>query len=304
MNKEQLSHYVRLTIFISVLFFGMNYLNAAWSDPTGAPPSNNTEVPINVGSTGQTKTGNLWIQGVNGSGVSYANGLIVENGYVGLGSVNPQSRLHVLGTIRTEGAPGTWSGIDMFLNGNTQRTTVYNDSRYPGSIGFDTPTLVGGELQKMVIRNSGNIGIGTQNPQSKLDVAGEVRISSTGVACSSSLAGGIRYVSGAMQYCNGTSWFPFSGSGSIPSCADNQMLRWSAGAWQCVSSINPSMIGGSCSGTVNAPNGTPCTFSSYHGEIVTCDNGVFDRTTFIMFQCVNGTFNDLMRADTGSVTGD
>ena len=104
MNKEQLSHYVRLTIFVSVLFFGMNYLNAAWSDPTGAPPTNNTEVPINVGSVGQTKTGNLWIQGVNGSGVPYTNGLIVENGNVGIGTPTPGARLEVVGgTTKTTG---------------------------------------------------------------------------------------------------------------------------------------------------------------------------------------------------------
>jgi len=35
----------------------------AWAEPSQSPPSGNTDTPINVGSTSQTKQGNLTIQG-------------------------------------------------------------------------------------------------------------------------------------------------------------------------------------------------------------------------------------------------
>ncbi len=55
--------------------------------------------------------------------------------------------------------------------------------------------------------NSGNVGIGTANPQAKLDiVGGEIRVASSGAACDASRAGAIRFSNGVFYGCNGTSW--------------------------------------------------------------------------------------------------
>ncbi len=45
--------------------FGLNWTSSAkaWTEPGGAPPSGNVLAPINSGDTGQTKTGNLTVQG-------------------------------------------------------------------------------------------------------------------------------------------------------------------------------------------------------------------------------------------------
>lgn len=86
--------------------------------------------------------------------------VIDQNGSVGIGTSTPLSKLHIEGNIRTNHTTG-WSGMDMFLNG-ANRSTVYNDINYPGSVAFDTPG--GSQPQKMIIRNGGNVGIGTQNP--------------------------------------------------------------------------------------------------------------------------------------------
>ena len=53
-----------------------------------------------------------------------------------------------------------------------------------------------------------NVGIGTSNPQVKLDVNGEVRIGNTGIACTSNIEGSKRYnsVDKVMEYCDGISW--------------------------------------------------------------------------------------------------
>ncbi len=58
---------------------------------------------------------------------------------------------------------------------------------------------------RMKISNSGNVGIDNANPAARLDVNGEVKVGNTGLACTASTAGALKYT-GVMQYCNGTSW--------------------------------------------------------------------------------------------------
>ena len=56
--------------------------------------------------------------------------------------------------------------------------------------------------------SSGNVGINTTSPNSKLHVyGGEVQMGSSGTTCSSTNAGAVRYTSNLLQYCNGTSWY-------------------------------------------------------------------------------------------------
>jgi hypothetical protein len=58
------------------------------------------------------------------------------------------------------------------------------------------------------------VGVGTNSPAAKLDVAGEVKIGSTGVACSAANEGAQRYnrTSKIIEFCNGTSWQAVGGS--------------------------------------------------------------------------------------------
>lgn len=52
------------------------------------------------------------------------------------------------------------------------------------------------------------VGVGTNSPAAKLDVSGEVKISETGLACSATTKGSIRYnnISNVLEFCNGTGW--------------------------------------------------------------------------------------------------
>ena len=50
---------VSLTILLSY-----NFMSAAWSNPTATAPASNTDAPINVGSTAQTKAGTLSLYGL------------------------------------------------------------------------------------------------------------------------------------------------------------------------------------------------------------------------------------------------
>jgi hypothetical protein len=53
----------------------------------------------------------------------------------------------------------------------------------------------------------GRVGINTKSPATTLDVhQGEIKIGSTGAACTAALAGALRYADKYLQLCNGTSW--------------------------------------------------------------------------------------------------
>jgi len=54
---------------------------------------------------------------------------------------------------------------------------------------------------------TGRVGIGTREPAATLDVyQGEVKIGSTGAACTKALAGAIRYAAATLQLCDGAGW--------------------------------------------------------------------------------------------------
>lgn len=64
----------------------------------------------------------------------------------------------------------------------------------------------------LVIEQSGEIGIGTDDPQATLDVDGGVRVANDATACASAKNGTIRYISGGnppWEFCNGSAWSPF-----------------------------------------------------------------------------------------------
>jgi hypothetical protein len=54
---------------------------------------------------------------------------------------------------------------------------------------------------------TGRVGIGTADPTATLDVYhGEIKIGSTGAACTAQLAGAMRSADARLQYCDGASW--------------------------------------------------------------------------------------------------
>jgi len=156
--------------------------------------SNNTSYGPEVNLTSTATGGHEW-RIVSGASASNSYGLgsfelwdqtagasrfgIRANGNVGIGTTNPQNKLHVAGFIQLEGNPdaqilfgststgkrgiGSLAGWDanmLYLNG-------WGD--------FTSGVSVGGNFASNLLVN-GNVGIGTNTPAAKLHVAGTVRI--------------------------------------------------------------------------------------------------------------------------------
>ncbi|MCM2354791.1 MAG: hypothetical protein NDI63_14320, partial [Pseudobdellovibrio sp.] len=60
----------------------------------------------------------------------------------------------------------------------------------------------------------GNVGVGTTTPVATLDVSGGIRIGVENVTCAANYAGTLRYISGNVEYCNGSTWTAFGVSGA------------------------------------------------------------------------------------------
>lgn len=67
-------------------------------------------------------------------------------------------------------------------------------------------TGANGANERMRILGTGNVGIGTSNPQARLDVNGGIRVGDDTSNCTSINIGTIRYNNGGLQVCRSNSW--------------------------------------------------------------------------------------------------
>jgi hypothetical protein len=93
---------------------------------------------------------------------------IDNNGNVGIGTMNPQRPLHIQTALRIGGTGAT---LDF---GDDTTTQIYRNAT-TSEMRFTTNTT-----DRLVINSSGNVGIGTTNPQRKLEVSQSLRIGGAG----------------------------------------------------------------------------------------------------------------------------
>jgi hypothetical protein len=98
MPYSNLPKTVALCLGVLAMIFVFNYLVLAWTEPSASPPNNNVAAPLNVGNTGQSKSGGVII---NTGGA--ATGLVVDKGNVGIGITLPTQKLDVSGQIHASG---------------------------------------------------------------------------------------------------------------------------------------------------------------------------------------------------------
>lgn len=172
--KKSLYYYTSLfawgVVFLLIVFYAF-----AWNPPTDNPPNANLPAPINTSSVEQTKTGNLNLGGL--------------------------LRLGLL----TSHPTGTNGAIYYNTTDNKFYGYQNNEWKELGSGGGASFWLASGD--NIYNTNTGNVGIGTTSPQTKLDVAGAIKIGSE-ATCNANTAGAIKYDSSAKKFygCNGDSW--------------------------------------------------------------------------------------------------
>ncbi|MAF43883.1 MAG: hypothetical protein CMI54_06955 [Parcubacteria group bacterium] len=101
-----------LTVFLGFYIF-------AWTEPSQAPPGNNILAPLNVGPEGQAKEGGLIL---NTGGA--ATGLIIDQGNVGIGIMNPTAKLHIASSDSMISPFQITSSGSIFLSGWNYRREI------------------------------------------------------------------------------------------------------------------------------------------------------------------------------------
>ena len=139
MNPEKLKSAVNsiLPSLIALAFIGG--LVYAWTEPGQSPPGGNLGAPLNTSNLGQYKEGGLLL---NTGGAP--NGLIVQNGNVGIGTTNPSATLDVSGSIQVgdDTSPCTAAKAGT-LRWNSGSLQVCDGSSWSG-VGGALPGTLGG----------------------------------------------------------------------------------------------------------------------------------------------------------------
>jgi hypothetical protein len=181
----------------------------------------------------------LWFKGTGGN----AADLYFNTGNVGMGTATP----NVLGwsagnrvlTISSDSSTANQRGIlelvdsnltgtsapiaSIDLIGNTNRLVrlygVADGAVDSGYFAIATTPTTGTNTERLRVTSTGYVGIGTNSPQSKLDVNGAIRLGVDATACSGANAGAMRFATPNVEYCNGTSWIAFGQSGAAVTSA-------------------------------------------------------------------------------------
>ncbi|UCA61545.1 hypothetical protein KB553_08420 [Chryseobacterium rhizoplanae] len=153
-----------------------------WLSGSGSYPSYKTAVT--VGGEGIKFLSSSYLQVAQDSPVNLSELMrIAPNGNVGIGTENPQYKLDVSGSIvsqiaSNEGGAFVLQNPNKTASGTAHQWTIYNmTGGYGNGLQFWSYSADGNNYgSRMTIADNGNVGIGTANPQAKLDVAGNIFI--------------------------------------------------------------------------------------------------------------------------------
>jgi len=168
MNKTK-----NIALILGVLIMSMTASYLVFGDsPVANPPEGNVPAPLNVGTIAQTKAGDLGVGGeLSVAGNVIANALGVIGGFsvandtlavdavnkrVGIGTTNPEKSLHV------KTAAGSNAEIAI-QSGSKGKWGIYHDET------SEQLRFWNGD-NKLVITNTGHVGIGTNAPSANLEI--------------------------------------------------------------------------------------------------------------------------------------
>ncbi|MCX6789020.1 MAG: hypothetical protein NTZ42_00190, partial [Candidatus Gribaldobacteria bacterium] len=129
-DRKASKQYFRNTLMfagILVLCLGCFYSALAWTEPSQTPPAGNTPTPLNIGSTAQTKTGGLTINGISYLSTTnvYGDLTITTSSSLCLGNVCKNAWPAVIGTVT-----GVTAGAGLTGGGATGAVTLTLDPAY------------------------------------------------------------------------------------------------------------------------------------------------------------------------------
>lgn len=160
---------------IAALFIAVPAL--AWTGPTQSPPNGNVAVPINSGSTGQTKTGDLGILGRVGAGTYTPNSGFQLDVY----KSGWKAYFHGPdGGITIGPSNSGWAHI--YSDNGASQPFIFNTTIWSIPGGFssystaDLTLQTNGTTRVTVKSSNGAVGINTTDPEGTLDVNGTLCI--------------------------------------------------------------------------------------------------------------------------------
>ena len=151
------------------------------------------------------------------SGSNYSTGVLVESESQGAtmgvdvyASVTSSGGAYVRGlNVGIDDSLVAGSGLRLFADTGTAKASKAIEISSGFNSGYALYANTNGRSYF-----KGSVGIGSLNPVTKLEVSGGIRISMESATCAVSYAGTLRYNSGQVEFCNGTSWAAFGVAGA------------------------------------------------------------------------------------------
>lgn len=261
-------------------------------------------VPNAAGSGTQNRV-TKWTE-TGGAGTLGDSAISEINGNVGIGTTTPGGQLHIFGTATQD----IFAGMGPNLATGPALNFGYAGSSFGRGVGFfnvrpdaaaiaPNPSLrfITVNQERMIVTNTGNVGIGTSNPTAKLDVTGIINASNYNLAGSRILSTG--------GSSSGLNTFLGIGAGSSISPLADSNSFFGNGAGQSTSTAGGNSFFGKNAGQANKTGGENSFFGSRAGETNTTGNnnsffgvGAGDSNTTA---CCNSFFG--RAAGAGNTTG-